>query len=227
MTHTYLHENLTSLLKIFRYDAHPMGMVISSLAALSTFYPEANPALQVISMKMKNRHSDWMTDWLVSRELTSSRTIKFATSRSIVSVSSLHTFYDLRLSLLYSSSRLFKADLNHSLTNANHCSIQSESFLLSQRVHTVIALEELITNLRVISPIARTFSTCSTDWTKRTSDPTQSSLELLTSYSSSMQITSSTAPPRPWDRSHPQVPFRLKFIVWTHCMILTHGCLCN
>lgn len=46
MKHTYLHENLTQLLNTFRYDAHPMGMVISTLAALSTFYPFANPALQ-------------------------------------------------------------------------------------------------------------------------------------------------------------------------------------
>eukprot|EP01119_Soliformovum_irregulare_P007275 TRINITY_DN19679_c0_g1_i1.p1 TRINITY_DN19679_c0_g1~~TRINITY_DN19679_c0_g1_i1.p1 ORF type:complete len:490 (-),score=136.98 TRINITY_DN19679_c0_g1_i1:64-1323(-) len=45
MTHTYIHENLTSLMKNFRYDAHPMGMLISSIAAMSTFYPEANAAL--------------------------------------------------------------------------------------------------------------------------------------------------------------------------------------
>jgi len=29
----------------FRYDAHPMGMIISTVAALGTFHPEANPAL--------------------------------------------------------------------------------------------------------------------------------------------------------------------------------------
>jgi citrate synthase len=29
----------------FRYDAHPMGMIISTISALSTFHPEANPAL--------------------------------------------------------------------------------------------------------------------------------------------------------------------------------------
>lgn len=45
MNHTYIHQNLISLLQTFRYDAHPMGMVVSSLAALSTFYPEANAAL--------------------------------------------------------------------------------------------------------------------------------------------------------------------------------------
>jgi citrate synthase len=39
--HTYVHENLTSLLDGFRYDAHAMGMMISAVAALSTFYPEA------------------------------------------------------------------------------------------------------------------------------------------------------------------------------------------
>ncbi len=39
--HTYAHENITKLLSGFRYDAHAMGIVISSVAALSTFYPEA------------------------------------------------------------------------------------------------------------------------------------------------------------------------------------------
>jgi citrate synthase len=40
-THTIVHENLKQLMEGFRYDAHPMGMLISSVAALSTFYPEA------------------------------------------------------------------------------------------------------------------------------------------------------------------------------------------
>ena len=39
--HTILHENVKGLMQAFRYDAHPMGMLISSVAALSTFYPEA------------------------------------------------------------------------------------------------------------------------------------------------------------------------------------------
>jgi len=39
--HTFVHENLKSLMLGFRYDAHPMGMLLSSVAALSTFYPEA------------------------------------------------------------------------------------------------------------------------------------------------------------------------------------------
>ena len=41
MRHTYIHENLTQLMKAFRYDAHPMGMLIGSIAAMSTFHPEA------------------------------------------------------------------------------------------------------------------------------------------------------------------------------------------
>ncbi len=39
--HTFLHENVRKLLEGFRYDAHPMGMLVSLLGALSTFYPEA------------------------------------------------------------------------------------------------------------------------------------------------------------------------------------------
>jgi len=40
--HTFLHENAKTFLDGFRYDAHPMGVFISTVAALSTFYPEAN-----------------------------------------------------------------------------------------------------------------------------------------------------------------------------------------
>ena len=39
--HTFIHENIKTLMQAFRYDAHPMGMFISTVAALSTFYPEA------------------------------------------------------------------------------------------------------------------------------------------------------------------------------------------
>src|SRR5688572_721055 len=39
--HTYVHENIKSFLTGFRYDAHPMSMLCSSVAALSSFYPEA------------------------------------------------------------------------------------------------------------------------------------------------------------------------------------------
>ncbi len=39
--HTFLHENVKALMQGFRYDAHPMGMLMSSVGALSTFYPEA------------------------------------------------------------------------------------------------------------------------------------------------------------------------------------------
>jgi len=39
--HTMVHENVKDLMTGFRYDAHPMGMLCSTVAALSTFYPEA------------------------------------------------------------------------------------------------------------------------------------------------------------------------------------------
>src|SRR5438477_350444 len=39
--HTLLHENIKKLIDGFRYDAHPMGMLLSIVGALSTFYPEA------------------------------------------------------------------------------------------------------------------------------------------------------------------------------------------
>src|SRR5919108_5693835 len=40
--HTFVHENVKSFMQGFRYDAHPMGMLLASTGALSTFYPDAN-----------------------------------------------------------------------------------------------------------------------------------------------------------------------------------------
>jgi citrate synthase len=43
--HTMLHETTKKFLEGFRYDAHPMGMFISTVAALSTIYPDARKVL--------------------------------------------------------------------------------------------------------------------------------------------------------------------------------------
>src|SRR5256885_14513978 len=52
--HTYVHENIKRFLEGFRYDAHPMSMLCSSVAALSSFYPKAkdifDPAQRDISI---------------------------------------------------------------------------------------------------------------------------------------------------------------------------------
>ncbi|KAI9221084.1 citrate synthase-like protein [Blastocladiella britannica] len=45
LRHTYLHSELERQMLTFRWDAHPMGMLIAGLSALSSFHPEANPAL--------------------------------------------------------------------------------------------------------------------------------------------------------------------------------------
>ena len=39
--HTFVHENIKSFMQGFRYDAHPMGMLLAATGALSTFYPDA------------------------------------------------------------------------------------------------------------------------------------------------------------------------------------------
>jgi citrate synthase len=39
--HTYVHTNVQKFLEGFRYDAHPMGMLLGAIGALSTFYPDA------------------------------------------------------------------------------------------------------------------------------------------------------------------------------------------
>jgi citrate synthase len=40
--HTFVHENVKGFIQGFRHDAHPMGMLLGSVGALSTFYPDAN-----------------------------------------------------------------------------------------------------------------------------------------------------------------------------------------
>jgi citrate synthase len=50
--HTYVHENILKVLDGFRYDAHAMGILISSTAALSTFYPD--------SKDIHNEQSRWI-----------------------------------------------------------------------------------------------------------------------------------------------------------------------
>jgi citrate synthase len=58
--HTFVHENVKSFMQGFRYDAHPMGMLLASVGALSTFYPDAaqikdeeNRYLQIIRLIAK------------------------------------------------------------------------------------------------------------------------------------------------------------------------------
>jgi citrate synthase len=58
--HTFVHENVKGFMEGFRYDAHPMGMLMASVGALSTFYPESrnisdadNRMIQIIRMIAK------------------------------------------------------------------------------------------------------------------------------------------------------------------------------
>ena len=43
--HTFIHENMKTFIDGFHHDAHPMGMLVSSVGALSTFYPEAKDSM--------------------------------------------------------------------------------------------------------------------------------------------------------------------------------------
>jgi citrate synthase len=49
--HTFIHESIKKFLDGFHYDAHPMGMLISAVAGLSTFYPEARDIFDPESRK--------------------------------------------------------------------------------------------------------------------------------------------------------------------------------
>src|SRR5277367_2629220 len=49
--HTFIHESIKKFLDGFHYDAHPMGMMISTIAALSTYYHDAKDIFSVDSRK--------------------------------------------------------------------------------------------------------------------------------------------------------------------------------
>jgi citrate synthase len=52
--HTYVHTNLTQFLDGFRYDAHPMGMLLGAVGALSTFYPDAKEIADPESRRLQS-----------------------------------------------------------------------------------------------------------------------------------------------------------------------------
>lgn len=60
MKHSTYHDGLETFIKAFRHDSHPMGMMSTLMAAMSTFYPEANPAYVGTnvynSKKDRNKH---------------------------------------------------------------------------------------------------------------------------------------------------------------------------
>src|SRR6476620_10399982 len=51
--HTMLHTNIAKLMEGFRHDAHPMGMFISTVGALSTFYPDAKDIFSPESRRLQ------------------------------------------------------------------------------------------------------------------------------------------------------------------------------
>src|SRR5271167_1980310 len=54
-THTMVHENIKKFMEGFRYDAHPMGMLVGTIGALSTFYPEASQVFDLESRRLQTR----------------------------------------------------------------------------------------------------------------------------------------------------------------------------
>src|SRR5689334_10672915 len=53
--HTMLHENIKKFMEGFRYDAHPMGIFLSTVGALSTFYPDSKQIFDADS-RMRQTH---------------------------------------------------------------------------------------------------------------------------------------------------------------------------
>ena len=55
VVHTFVHENVKMFMDGFRYDAHPMGMLLSTIGALSTFYPDAKDVDDIESRRLQTR----------------------------------------------------------------------------------------------------------------------------------------------------------------------------
>jgi citrate synthase len=53
--HTMLHENVKRFMEGFRYDAHPMGILVGTIGALSTFYPDAKNINDIESRRIQTR----------------------------------------------------------------------------------------------------------------------------------------------------------------------------
>src|SRR2546427_12515920 len=59
--HTLVHENLKQFIQGFRYDAHQMGILIGTVGALSTFYPEAKNVMDLESPQAPDRRRERRT----------------------------------------------------------------------------------------------------------------------------------------------------------------------
>jgi citrate synthase len=53
--HTMVHENIKNFVDEFRYDAHPMGILVGTIGALSTFYPDAKNIFDLESRRLQTR----------------------------------------------------------------------------------------------------------------------------------------------------------------------------
>jgi len=53
--HTMVHENIKRFMDGFRYDAHPMGMLVGTIGAMSTFYPDAKSIFELESRRLQTR----------------------------------------------------------------------------------------------------------------------------------------------------------------------------
>ena len=53
--HTMVHESIKKFMEGYRYDAHPMGMLLGTVGALSTFYPDANEIHDLESRRLQTR----------------------------------------------------------------------------------------------------------------------------------------------------------------------------
>ena len=51
-----LHENIKKFMEGFQHDAHPMGIFLSTVGALSTFYPDAQADLRPVSRVCGRSH---------------------------------------------------------------------------------------------------------------------------------------------------------------------------
>jgi citrate synthase len=93
--HTFIHENVRKrFLEGFHYDAHPMGMLVSGVAALSTFYPEAKDIFDE-----ENRHNQ-IVRLIAKMPTLSAAALRFSAGMPFVYPDNALTFPENFLSMI-------------------------------------------------------------------------------------------------------------------------------
>ena len=131
MSHTFIADDLTTLIRSFRFDAHPMSIFIAVFAAMSAYAPEANPALEGRDLYTRDRKT---MDKQIVRILGKATTVAAMAYRIRIG----RPFNYPRNDLSYAENMLYMMDVSHEsklFVNDSTCPSQriSDLILVLQR----------------------------------------------------------------------------------------------